>query len=106
MVIPAHQAKQFANECAALLHSKEHLDLREASYVAASEIDVFYFDALRLIKEAVEKGDLSGYVVREMHEWSDNVREYVDVSQSRIALADLKEWLEALPCKCACNEAG
>ncbi|WP_153111618.1 hypothetical protein [Propionivibrio limicola] len=96
MVTPTQQARQYARDCAALLRSMERIDLREASYIAASEIDVFHFDALRLIKEAIEKGELSAFVVREMHMCSADVRGYIDAAQSKVSVAELTRWLEAL----------
>ena len=94
MVTLANQARRYAKERAASLRAEEHVDLREAAYIAACEIDVLHFDALHLIKEAIAKRELLAKVVRETHVGPEQVREYVDLTQSEVAVTDLMQWLQ------------
>lgn len=81
----------------------EHVDLREAAYIAACEIDVLHFEALQRIKEAIDEKELLAQVVWETHVGSAHAREYIDVAQSKIAVTDLMAWAKDVARGCTCG---
>lgn len=80
----------------ALLRLRKTLPVVEAAYIVVDKLGGMWDDAVSLLTETIDAGDLKAQIVPKRNPWHGTIIGAVDESQTTVAMADLLHWLDGI----------